>query len=197
MNGIAEILVNRRLLLIGDYKLGSGKPTPYYINLRKLPSYPEFNDVVGLAVSKLANVNFDYVLGVATAGVPLASFIASRTGKPMGYARSERKGYGNNSLIEGDINGKNIVVIDDVMVSGDAALLAVSEAKKAGANIAAVLVVVDRKEGGSAHIKGMDINLIALYNMNDILKDLVDKKLIGSKETAIMHEYLQKNLKPE
>jgi orotate phosphoribosyltransferase len=195
MESIAEILAKRKLLLIGDYKLGSGKPTPYYINLRKLPSYPEFKYVVDLAVSKLSSQDFDYVLGVATAGVPLASFIAAKMDKPLGYARAEKKGYGNNSLIEGEVSGKKVVVVDDVMVSGEAALIAVNEAQKAGAHISSVLVIVDREEGGSALIREKGMNLISLCSMRDIANEMIEKGLLGNKEAAIVKEYLNCNLK--
>lgn len=79
---IGEVLVRRKLLLIGNFVLTSGKTSPYYIDLRRFPSYPEFRQVVDEAIKKVEKVDFDFVMGVATGGVPLASFWPVRWASP-------------------------------------------------------------------------------------------------------------------
>jgi len=48
----AEVLLERKLLLIGSFVLTSGKVSPYYLDLRPLPNYPEFYDIVNQAIKK-------------------------------------------------------------------------------------------------------------------------------------------------
>ena len=49
---------------------------------------------------------FDTVAGGETAGIPYAAWIADKLGLPMAYIRKKPKGFGRNSLIEGDVPGQ-------------------------------------------------------------------------------------------
>ncbi|MCG2889126.1 MAG: orotate phosphoribosyltransferase, partial [Sulfolobales archaeon] len=56
--GIAVELLHKGMLLIGTFKLTSGRESPYYLDLRRLPSYPElFNQVVNEAIELLKGVD--------------------------------------------------------------------------------------------------------------------------------------------
>ncbi|MEM0091680.1 MAG: orotate phosphoribosyltransferase, partial [Saccharolobus sp.] len=46
----AEVLFERKLILLGNFVLTSGKVSPYYLDLRSLPSYPEFYEIVEIAI---------------------------------------------------------------------------------------------------------------------------------------------------
>lgn len=132
---IGEVLIKRKLLLIGNFVLTSGRTSPYYIDLRRFPSFPEFPQVVDEALAKIKDMNFDIVLGVATGGVPLASFIACKMNLPMGYVRVEKKGYGTDKLVEAEVSNKRVLIVDDVATTGGSIEKASLEVSKSGGNV--------------------------------------------------------------
>ncbi len=80
-------------------------------------------------------MNFDIVLGVATGGVPLASFIACKMNLPMGYVRVEKKGYGTDKLVEAEVSNKRVLIVDDVATTGGSIEKASLEVSKSGGNV--------------------------------------------------------------
>lgn len=153
-----KALLDKKLLLIGNFMLTSGKVSPYYLDLRKLPNHPDiFSFVVSSAVDIVKGINFDMILGVVTGGVPFASFIACKLNKPMGYIRAEKKGHGTERLLEADVDGKKVIVVDDVATTGGSILKAVEEVRKAGGKVEHALVIVDREEGAFEKLESVGI----------------------------------------
>jgi orotate phosphoribosyltransferase len=68
---------------------------------------------------------------------------------PAFVVRKEPKTHGRQRLIEGTVaEGANIVIVDDVITSGDSVLRAIDAVENARAHVARVIVLVDREEGG-------------------------------------------------
>ncbi|MGC9105919.1 MAG: orotate phosphoribosyltransferase [Thermoprotei archaeon] len=190
----ASELVRRGLMLIGTFKLTSGKESPYYIDLRRLPSHVDlFGEVVNRALEILRGVDYDYVVGVATGGVPLASFIACRTGKPMGYVRQEKKGHGTSRLVEGEAKGRKVLLVDDVATTGGSLRNSVEALRAEGAEVVAALVVVDRQEGAKGLIEGMGVKFLSVYRVSELLGSLLNSNLIGEGDKENIRKYLQEN----
>ncbi|ABP96105.1 orotate phosphoribosyltransferase [Metallosphaera sedula] len=185
---IGEVLVKRKLLLIGNFVLTSGKTSPYYIDLRRFPSYPEFRQVVDEAIKKVEKVDFDFIMGVATGGVPLASFLACRMGIPMGYVRVERKGYGTDKLVEGEVTGRKVLVVDDVATTGGSLERASAEIVRSGGKVVGALVIVDREEGASEKLRSLGIDFISVFKISDILRSL--SSTLSENERKLIEEYL-------
>ncbi|BBL48115.1 orotate phosphoribosyltransferase [Metallosphaera sedula] len=185
---IGEVLVRRKLLLIGNFVLTSGKTSPYYIDLRRFPSYPEFRQVVDEAIKKVEKVDFDFVMGVATGGVPLASFLACKMGIPMGYVRVERKGYGTDKLVEGEVTGRKVLVVDDVATTGGSLERASAEIVRSGGKVVGALVIVDREEGASEKLRSLGIDFISVFKISDILRSLSSS--LSENERKLIEEYL-------
>lgn len=188
----AESLLQRKLLLIGNFILTSGKTSPYYLDLRRLPNYPEFFTVVDKAIDELRNIKFDMIIGIATGGIPLASFVACKLGKPMGYVRLEKKGYGTDKLLEADVKDKEIVIVDDVATTGGSIERSAEEIIRNGGKVSHALVIVDRKEGAKERLEKMGITLHYLYSIHDILKSILPK--LNDNERRMIEEYLVKNV---
>jgi orotate phosphoribosyltransferase len=63
--------------------------------------------------------------------------------------RTEAKGHGTRRLIEGNfVPGSSVVIVEDVITSGSSALQAIQAVRGEGGQIAGVLAVVDREQGG-------------------------------------------------
>ena len=191
----ARSLVEKRLLLTGNFILTSGKVSPYYLDLRRLPNYPEiFIEVVNEALRVINSIEFDMILGIATGGVPFASFLACKLSKPLGYIRSEKKGYGTDKLIEADVEGKKVLIVDDVATTGGSILRAIEEVRKNGGSVTHALVIVDRQEGASKKLKSVGVELLSVYKISDILNYLLSSELISEADKKAIKEYLVGNL---
>ncbi|MCY0859021.1 MAG: orotate phosphoribosyltransferase [Sulfolobaceae archaeon] len=191
---LAEVLINRKLLLIGNFVLTSGKISPYYLDLKKLPSYPEFYEVIAEAVEKVKNLDFDIIVGVATGGVPIASFIACNLRKPVGYVRLDKKGYGTNVSLEAEVKDKKVLLVDDVATTGSSLEYSIYEIAKEGGKVTATLVIIDRQEGAKKRIEKLGINFISLYTISDILDFVINNNMIKKEDVKAIQEYLVNNL---
>jgi len=185
----SDILLERKLLLIGNFILTSGKQSPYYIDLRRLPSYPEFSTIVDEAIKVVKNIDFDIIVGIATGGVILASYLACRLNKPVGYIRVERKGHGTDRLLEADVEGKRVLIVDDVSTTGGSIESAAREIMKNGGKVVGALVIVDREEGARERLKTLGIELYALYKITSILNEILNSNKLSEKEKNMIREY--------
>jgi orotate phosphoribosyltransferase len=191
---VAGFLLQNRLLLLGNFTLSSGKISPYYLDLRRLPSYPEFSRIVSLAINTVSNLNFDLVVGVATGGLPLASFMACKMEKPLAYARLERKGHGTNKLLEGEVRGKAVLVVDDVATTGTSLKVAVNAVRQEGGKVEGALVIVDRQEGANRELERMGVKLYSVFKITEILKSIIDRKWVEEQDAQSIMDYLVGNL---
>ena len=143
--------VAHSLLSVGAVKLNVGEPftfvsgikSPIYCDNRKMIGYPEERKVVvdGF-IEILKDKEFDVVAGTATAGIPWAGFIAERLNVPMAYIRSAKKDHGAGRQIEGaDLEGKKVIVIEDLISTGGSSIKAVEAAKEAGAKEVEVVAI--------------------------------------------------------
>ena len=94
-----------------------------YCNCRGLPAHPQERQTVVDALCEamtLFSQNADAVLGIETGGISWASIVAQRLHLPSGFVRKKAKEHGLGKLIEGTpVSEKNIVLIDDLMGSGE------------------------------------------------------------------------------
>ncbi|BDB97345.1 orotate phosphoribosyltransferase [Saccharolobus caldissimus] len=190
----AEILLERKLLLIGNFVLTSGKVSPYYLDLRPLPSYPEFYEIVHIALKIVKELPHDILIGIATGGVPLASFIACNLKEPMGYIRIEKKGHGANKLLEVDVRGKRVLLIDDVATTGISLEKAALEIMRQGGKVTDALVIIDRQEGASQRLSKIGVTIHSLFKISDILDELIKSNRLGDNEKKAIIDYLVKNI---
>src|SRR5512147_1769321 len=102
---MANILFKIDAVKFGVYKLSSGKQSPYYIDLRVIPSFPDaFREICDSYVQQIndeiGTKNFDRIAGVPIAGIPFASQIAYNLQKPFLYVRKDIKIHGRERRVE-------------------------------------------------------------------------------------------------
>ena len=119
--------------------LASGKPSPTYIDCRKLISYPRIRSTLMdfLTVTVMRNAGFeafDNVAGGETAGIPFGALVAERMALPMTYVRKKPKGYGRNSRIEGVMTeGQRVLLVEDLTTDGGSKISFVDAIRETGA----------------------------------------------------------------
>ncbi|AAK40926.1 orotate phosphoribosyltransferase [Saccharolobus solfataricus] len=190
----AEVLLERKLLLIGSFVLTSGKVSPYYLDLRPLPNYPEFYDIVNQAIKKAKDIPHDIIVGIATGGVPLSAFIACNLKEPMGYIRIEKKGHGTNRTLELDVKGKRVLLVDDVATTGVSIEKATLEILNGGGKVSDALVIIDRQEGASQRLEKLGVKLHSLFKISEILDELLKSDKLKDNEKKSILDYLVKNV---
>ncbi|EZQ04831.1 orotate phosphoribosyltransferase [Candidatus Acidianus copahuensis] len=188
----AEELLDKKLLLIGSFVLTSGRTSPYYLDLRRLPNYQVFFDVVSKAIDLIKGVKFDMILGVATGGVPLASFLSCKLTTPMGYVRLEKKGHGTDKLLEADVKGKKVIIVDDVATSGGSIEKSALIIRENGGEVNDALVIVDREEGAKERLQDLGINLYSVFSIHEILNEISSK--LSDQERKLLQDYLVKKV---
>ena len=180
----AIFLYKNNIIKFGNFTLASGKNSPYYIDLRLVPSYPhQFRKMIknlqSLIDKKTGLENFDALVSVPTGGLVIASALAIETIKPLIYVRNKSKEYGTSKLIEGKLSSNmKLVMIDDVATTGNSILNGIKQLQEAGSIISESYVIVNRLENAN---KAMDSVGVKLYQLTDILeitKILFEERLI-------------------
>ena len=129
------------------FVLASGKPSPTYIDCRKLISFPRIRSTLMdfLTVTVMRNAGFeafDNVAGGETAGIPFGAWVAERMALPMTYVRKKPKGYGRNARIEGDMSeGQRVLLVEDLTTDGGSKISFVDAIRETGATCAHTAVI--------------------------------------------------------
>jgi orotate phosphoribosyltransferase len=85
--------------------------------------------------------------------------------------RKAPKAHGQTKLIEGNFRkGDSVVVLDDVVTSGESTIAAINAVVKEGGTVAFVIVLVDRQEGGRGKIEALGHSVVSLFTRDELLK---------------------------
>jgi orotate phosphoribosyltransferase len=119
----------------------SGWASPVYTDCRRLISFPRVRrtliDFGTATVMRDAGFEqFDAVAGGETAGIPFAAWMADRLALPMLYVRKKSKGFGRNSLVE----GQRVLLVEDMTSDGRSKINFCNALREAGAKVEHVLV---------------------------------------------------------
>uniref|UniRef100_A0A0K0EML5 Uridine 5'-monophosphate synthase n=1 Tax=Strongyloides stercoralis TaxID=6248 RepID=A0A0K0EML5_STRER len=192
---LLDALMQKDVVKLGDFVLKSGLKSPIYIDLRPLISTP---NILSLAADALVNlikesgVDYDYIVGVPYAALPVATLVCEKLNKPMLMKRKEVKAYGTKKLIEGIYeNGGKCLIVEDVVTSGMSIQETVDALKNEGLVCEDVFAVLDRQQGGSQKLLKNGIFLRTCVNMDNILDYLMDKGTIDSNKKDNIKKMLQ------
>lgn len=193
---LVEELAKHKCVMIGEFRLSSGLSSPYYIDLRMLPSYPGLFDLVAdayvLAILD-KGIAVDRIAGVATAGIPIATLVAYKLGKPLVYARREERAHGTQRLVEGVVKeGDRVLLIDDVATTGESLRLAAGALKELGANVEGAMVLVDREQGAKERLAEVGVRLLSLMTSTELMNELLSMGLVSKEEYDEVIGYIRR-----
>src|SRR6266849_9388898 len=155
-------LLRERSVTHGDFILASGRRSSFYIDARRTTMSGEGLLLVGqLGLARLADRRWTpQAIGGLTLGAdPVAYAIAAAArsrGLPLDAftVRTQAKSHGTGRRIEGCFDpGSSVVVVEDVITTGQSALQAIGVLRAANARVLGVLAVVDREEGWRAALE--------------------------------------------
>lgn len=169
-------LLEEKSLRRGNFILASGRSSTYYIDGKLTSMDPEGATAIAEAIlDEIATLPVDAVGGMDMGATPIVGAVASesfRTKRPLPtfVVRKELKAHGTMKLIEGPIPQTpcKVVIIDDVVTTGDSILKAIDATEKAGHQVLLAISVLDRNAGATEALKQRGIPYQPLVTLKDI-----------------------------
>ncbi len=185
-----EFAIEKEVLKFGEFTLKSGRTSPYFFNAGL------FN--TGLDLSRLgrfyaaalmdSGIDYDLLFGPAYKGIPIATTTAVALANdydldlPYCFNRKEAKTHGEGgSLVGSELKGK-IMLVDDVITAGTAIRESMDIIQAHNAQLAGVLIALDRQEKGKAELSAIqeverdyDAKVISIVQLGDLVTYLQAK----------------------
>jgi len=188
------------VLRFGQFTLKSGRVSPYFFNLGSIAS--------GAALARLgqayadciqaAGLACDMLFGPAYKGIPLATAtaiaLAQRHGRdlPLAYNRKEAKDHGEGGLLVGAPLAGRVLVVDDVLTAGTAVRQSLALIRAAGAQVAGVVIALDRQERGQGERSAAQelaaeagVPVLAIVGLAEVLEYVRDTAQLGEHADAL------------
>jgi orotate phosphoribosyltransferase len=147
-------LFKERAFSFGRFTLASGKESTYYINSKKTIFNSEAVWLLGDVLWDLTrDLDLQGIGGLEVGAIPMATAAAQRyhqEGRRLEgfFVRKQAKGHGSQERVEGVVRpGFRVAMVDDVFTQGNSVLQAITEVERLGAEVVAVICIVDRLEG--------------------------------------------------
>ena len=155
--------------LSGSFVLRSGRTADRYFDKYRFESDPALLADIVEALVPLVPPGIDGLAGLELGGVPLATMLSSATGLPAFFVRKQPKKYGTERICEGgDIAGRQLLIIEDVITTGGQVVLSAQDLRSEGGLVAHALCVIDRQGGGADVAAAEGISLRALFTMSEL-----------------------------
>jgi orotate phosphoribosyltransferase len=185
---LCKILYKIGALKFGTFKLTSGKISPYYIDLRIIPSFPDaFHNICSLYAELIRDGvrvdNFQRIAGIPTAGLPFASVVAYNLNKPFVYTRPTQRKHGRERRVEGLlVSGDVVLPLDDLITSGKSLVKAISAIRAEGGIVNDAVVLINREEGGKEKLAKENVDLHYVLNASEAANTLYEAGAISRNE---------------
>ncbi len=151
-----DVALARGVLRFGEFTLKSGRQSPYFFNMGRIDTGAALAEVGAAYAATVVSsgIRFDMLFGPAYKGIPLAAATAVALARehgrdvPWAYNRKEAKDHGEGGALVGAPLAGRVLIVDDVITAGTAVRESLGLIRAAGAEVAGVLVALDRQERG-------------------------------------------------
>lgn len=155
--------------LHGEFVLRSGIVADRYFDKYRFESDPVLLAAVAEALAPLVPPDVDTLAGLEMGGIPLVTVLSRETGLPALFVRKTAKEYGTRRLAEGgEIEGRRLLVVEDVITSGGQIVLSSADLRARGAIVERALCVIDRESGGREKLAAAGVALDCLFRTRDL-----------------------------
>lgn len=171
------------------------KPGPLDIDILEMIGELMFDAVM------MRGFDFDVIAGIPNAGDPFADALAAvacagglstRVVRMTKVVDLEGKRHIADvaTLLEED--EQTVLLVDDLITMADTKIEAVKAVKDSKRAVEAIVVLVDREQGGVATLKEAGIDCIAVFTLTELLDLYVDEGLITPEDRADVQSYKQR-----
>lgn len=185
---LSQILNRVGALKFGSFKLTSGKISPYYLDLRIIPSFPDaFKKIcdiyMDLIRSEIGEDAFDRIAGIPTAGISFGSIAAYKLEKAFVYVRTSEREHGRGRRVEGILlPGDRVLLMDDLITKGGSILKAAEAVRAEGGLVSDVVVLLNRQENGEKSLENDGIKLHYVLTISELASNLNQIEAITKKQ---------------
>lgn len=171
-------ILKEKSVSFGHFTLSSGKKSSYYVDSKLTTFDAKGISLIGkqvFQIIKSKNEHISAVGGLTMGADPIAisTIIAAlNENYPLkGFSmRKEAKLHGKQKLLEGNLDvTDNVVILDDVITTGNSTIKAIEAVEQYGSNIIMVIALVDRCEGGVEKINKLGYDVHAIFTINDLI----------------------------
>lgn len=170
------------------FKLASGRQSDIYVDCKPTTMFAESMELVGETVFARVPEEAQAIGGLTMGADPIASAVVLvaklKHGRRINafVVRKEAKKHGLRRVIEGCADaGTRVVVVDDVVTTGGSTIDAIRRCREANLDVVAVIVLVDREEGGLDEIRreaGTGVPVSAIFTRTDLQRYASEHGLI-------------------
>ena len=193
----AELLLQIKAIKLSPkepFSWASGWKSPIYCDNRITLSYPSVRNFLKSEMAKIVEKEYgkpDAIAGVATGAIAIGVLVAQELGIPFVYVRPEPKKHGRQNQIEGFLeSGQNVVVIEDLISTGNSSLIAVEALKEAGAVVKGMVAIFSYGfEVATKNFKDKNVSLSTLSSYEYLLEQALESSYISDKELITLHEW--------
>jgi orotate phosphoribosyltransferase len=163
--------VNTASRLVGTFKLRSGQVSDEYFDKYRFESDPELLRRVARRMLPLIPEGAEILAGLELGGVPIATAMSLECGLATVFVRKKAKEYGTCQAVEGgEIRGRKVVIVEDVIMTGGAVFDAAALIHAAGGVVIAVVCAIWRGEGSPRINDLPDMPVFAALTKAELIK---------------------------
>ncbi|EGR0719445.1 orotate phosphoribosyltransferase [Vibrio alginolyticus] len=185
-----EFALEKEVLKFGEFTLKSGRKSPYFFNAGLFNTGRDLARLGRFYAAALADsgIEFDVLFGPAYKGIPIATTTAVALADhhdvdtPYCFNRKEAKDHGEGGNLVGSALEGRVMLVDDVITAGTAIRESMEIIQANGADLAGVLVAIDRQEKGKGELSAIQeverdfgCAIISIVSLTDLVTFLEEK----------------------
>ena len=195
-----EFALSRQVLKFGSFTLKSGRTSPYFFNAGLFNTGGDLAKLGRFYAAAVqdSGIEFDVLFGPAYKGIPIATTTAvalydhHHRDVPYCFNRKEAKTHGEGgNLVGSPLKGK-IMLVDDVITAGTAIRESMQIIQAQGAELAGVLIALDRQERGQGELSAIQeverdfgTKVVSIIGLNDLINYLQGKPELAAHLDAV------------
>jgi orotate phosphoribosyltransferase len=195
-----EFALSRQVLKFGSFTLKSGRTSPYFFNAGLFNTGGDLAKLGRFYAAAIqdSGIEFDVLFGPAYKGIPIATTTAVALAEhhdrdvPYCFNRKEAKTHGEGGNLVGSALQGRILLVDDVITAGTAIRESMQIIQAQGAELAGVLIALDRQERGQGELSAIQeverdfgTRVISIIGLNDLINYLQGKPELAEHLDAV------------